>query len=272
MFLLGGAVSLERELQAILGAKSVVSPLVSSGEAVQRFEPDEEAVLVIAGDSALDRKRWGQHARAVVCDGNVLACAQRVQRIQQLILGVGGPSVERLLHSVTGELGASLGEHCDIQACPFPKVLREREIALLSIAGPSEGGVVVAPEGELANRLGTSARSDRMWDREIAATSTLLGLAEQVRLASCAFLAHFGAFELATPVVISGEGLSLRAGDCPQFAYRMDLSSASAEPVSAALVIAGWLGTGHGKPTTTAERLAGLDELRQELMTRRGVG
>ncbi|MGE0322624.1 MAG: hypothetical protein AB7K71_13445 [Polyangiaceae bacterium] len=272
VFLLGGAASLVRDLQSALGASADVRPLTSAMEAVQLLERDERTVLVVPGDVVLERRRWGAHPRAVIFDGDLSACARRVREIQRLADGRNEPRVAALLLAVTNALCWSLGDDCTVEPCVFPTVLREREIALLSIAGPSEGGVVVVPEGQLAVRLGSSAMSTCAWDREIAATSTLLGLAEEVRTASEGFLLQFGAFDLATPVVISGDGLNVRAGACPQFAYRMDLSSASHDEESAALVVAGWLGTGHGKPTTTAERLAGLDELRQELMVRRGAG
>lgn len=269
VFILGGEPGLEPALQRALGSAARVRTVASSGEADQLLEAGGELVLVVAGKSDLERRRWAQTPEAVLYDGDLDRCVRTIRRLSGEIRG---PAVEALLLAVTRDLGASLGDGCEVKPCGFPAALPEREIALLSIAGPVEGGVVVMPEGELVTRLSSSALSGCAWDREIASTSTLLLLAEEIRGAAGRFLAGHGEFQVATPVVIFGEGLNLRAGSCAQFAFRMDLSGASQRGQAAALVVAGWLGSGVLKATTTAERLAGFDELRHQLLARRGAG
>ncbi|MCA9633940.1 MAG: hypothetical protein KC766_40100 [Myxococcales bacterium] len=191
--------------------------------------------------------------------------------------GVGGesanqPSAQGLLSQVTKLLGGALGDACVTTPCAFPSALPAREIALLSIAGPVEGGVVVMPEGQLIERMTSAASSTQAWEHEMSLASSLLALAEEVRSGCLAYLAELGPYQVATPVAISGDGLSVHSRDCAQSAYRMDLSGASETHAPAGLVLAAWLGAGSARMTTTAERLADLDELRHELLARRGAG
>ncbi len=269
VLLLGGSSVLASELAAALGPDVQVKPVDSFVGAREALLRDDDARLVVVGASELDQKRWhSQLARVLFFDGEMRDGVRQLERM----FCSPTPCVEALLLSVTSALGRSLGDDCVVTPCPFPSALPEREIALLSIAGPAEGGVLLMPEGDLVTRCASSAVSERVWDQDIAATATLLALAEEVRQVCLEYLVHGGSFQVASPVVIFGEGLSVRSGDNVQIAYRMDLSGASADGGRAALALAAWLGVGHARSTTTAERLASLDELRHELLARRGVG